>query len=146
MKRSKTVVLNEPLNVGGKTIAEVVVRASTVGDEEDAMQLAVDMKRGTNPVTVEVSLLSIVTRLPYDAIRGMRGADYGKLRDALNALNGTGNGSWDVAAGLAELRRGMVALGKISQWSRSELRAMTPEEFGAYIEAAEAVEKMSHGA
>lgn len=92
MKRSKTVVLNEPLNVGGKTIAEVVVRASTVGDEEDAMQLAVDMKRGTNPVTVEVSLLSIVTRLPYDAIRGMRGADYGKLRDALNALNGTGNG------------------------------------------------------
>ena len=92
MKRSKTVVLNEPLNVGGKTIAEVVVRASTVGDEEDAMQLAVDMKRGTNPVTVEVSLLSIVTRLPYDAIRGMRGADYGKLRDALNALNGTCNG------------------------------------------------------
>ena len=76
MKRSKSVVLNEPLNVGGKTIAEVVVRASTVGDEEDAMQLAVDMKRGTNPVTVEVSLLSIVTRLPYDAIRGMRGADY----------------------------------------------------------------------
>ena len=40
----------------------------------------------------------------------------------------------------------MVALGKISQWQRSELRAMTPEEFGAYIEAAEAVEKMSHGA
>lgn len=95
MKRSKSVVLNEPLNVGGKTIAEVVVRASTVGDEEDAMQLAVNMKRSTNPVTVEVSLLSIVTRLPYDAIRGMRGADYGKLRDALNALNelnGAGDG------------------------------------------------------
>lgn len=92
MKRSKTVVLNEPLNVGGKTIAEVVVRASTVGDEEDAMQLAVNMKRSTNPVTVEVSLLSIVTRLPYDAIRGMRGADYGKLRDALNELNGAGDG------------------------------------------------------
>lgn len=93
MKRSKSVVLNEPLNVGGKTIAEVVVRASTVGDEEDAMQLAVNMKRSTNPVTVEVSLLSIVTRLPYDAIRGMRGADYGKLRDALNELNGAGDGS-----------------------------------------------------
>lgn len=93
MKRSKTVVLNEPLNIGGKTIVEVVVRASTVGDEEDAMQLAVNMKRSTNPVTVEVSLLSIVTRLPYDAIRGMSGADYGKLRDALNALNGDGDGS-----------------------------------------------------
>lgn len=92
MKRSKSVVLNEPLNVGGKTIAEVVVRASTVGDEEDAMQLAVNMKRSTNPVTVEVSLLSIVTRLPYDAIRGMRGADYGKLRDALNELNCAGDG------------------------------------------------------
>ena len=92
MKRSKSVVLNEPLNVGGKTIAEVVVRASTVGDEEDAMQLAVNMKRSTNPVTVEVSLLSIVTRLPYDAIRGMRGADYGQLRAALNELNGAGDG------------------------------------------------------
>ena len=93
MKRSKTVVLNEPLNIGGKTIVEVVVRASTVGDEEDAMQLAVNMKRSTNPVTVEVSLLSIVTRLPYDAIRGMSGADDGKLRDALNARNGAGDGS-----------------------------------------------------
>lgn len=88
MKRSKVVTLQENLSVGGKPLAEVVVRASTVGDEEDAMQLAVNMKRGTNPVTVEVCLLSIVTRLPYDAIRGMNGADYGKLRDALNDLNG----------------------------------------------------------
>ena len=69
MKRSRTVTLREPLTVGGKEMTEVVVTASTVGDEEDAMQMAVDMKRGSNPVTVELCLLSRVTRLPYDDAR-----------------------------------------------------------------------------
>ena len=46
MKRSKSVVLNEPLNVGGKTIAEVVVRASTVGDEEDEAEHQSGDRRG----------------------------------------------------------------------------------------------------
>lgn len=34
----------------------------------------------------------------------------------------------------------MVALGKVAQWPRSDIRAMTPEEFLGYMEAAEAVE------
>lgn len=90
MKRSRTVTLREPLTVGGKEMTEVVVNASTVGDEEDAMQMAVDMKRGSNPVTVELCLISRVTRLPYDILRGMNGADYTALREALNEVNGEG--------------------------------------------------------
>lgn len=88
MKRNRTVTLREPLTVGGKEMTEVVVNASTVGDEEDAMQMAVDMKRGSNPVTVELCLISRVTRLPYDILRGMNGADYTALREALNGVNG----------------------------------------------------------
>lgn len=90
MKRNKTVTLREPLTVGGKEMTEVVVNAGTVGDEEDAMQMAVDMKRGGNPVTVELCLISRVTRLPYDILRGMNGADYMALREALNEINGAG--------------------------------------------------------
>ncbi len=39
----------------------------------------------------------------------------------------------------------MVALGKVAQWPRSDIRAMTPEEFLGYMEAAEAVEETSRG-
>lgn len=87
-RASRTVRLRTPVQVGGKDLAEVVVRASTVGDEEDAMQQAVTMQRGSNPVTVEICLLSKVTRLPYDALRGMSGPDYAALREALSAVNG----------------------------------------------------------
>ncbi|WP_288230892.1 phage tail assembly protein [uncultured Desulfovibrio sp.] len=88
MARTRTVALSEPIEVGGKALAEVVVRRSTVGDEEDAMQQAVQLKRGQNPVTVEMCLLSRVTRLPYDAIRSLHGADYAAIREALGELNG----------------------------------------------------------
>ncbi|MDE6735577.1 MAG: phage tail assembly protein, partial [Desulfovibrio sp.] len=64
------------------------LRRSTVGDEEDAMQQAVQLKRGKNPVTVEVCLFSKVTRLPYDAIRSLYGADYAAIREAFKDLNG----------------------------------------------------------
>lgn len=88
MSRTRTVALSEPIEVGGKALAEVVVRRSTVGDEEDAMQQAVQLKRGQNPVTVEMCLLSRVTRLPYDAIRSLCGTDYAAIREALGQLNG----------------------------------------------------------
>lgn len=86
--KTKLVRLNEPLNIGGKEITEVVVRRSTVGDEEDAMQQAISLKRGHNNVTVELCLMSKLTRLPYDAIRGMPGPEYQKLKEALNEVNG----------------------------------------------------------
>jgi hypothetical protein len=38
----------------------------------------------------------------------------------------------------------MVALGKITHWSRSEIRAMSPEVFTSYLDAA-AVEKTASG-
>ena len=37
----------------------------------------------------------------------------------------------------------MVALGKITHWSRSEIRAMSPEVFTNYLDAA--VEKTASG-
>lgn len=86
--KTKTVTLSEPVKVADKEITEVVVRRSTVGDEEDAMQQAVRLKHADNPVTVEVCLMSRVTRLPYDAIRSLHGPDYQKLRHALNVVNG----------------------------------------------------------
>lgn len=40
----------------------------------------------------------------------------------------------------------MVALGKITHWSRSEIRAMSPEVFTSYLDAAAAaVEKTASG-
>lgn len=86
--KTKHVNLAEPLNIGGKEITEVVVRRSTVGDEEDAMQQAISLKRGNNNVTVELCLMAKLTRLPYDAIRGMVGPEYQKLKAALNEVNG----------------------------------------------------------
>lgn len=85
---TRTVKLLEPIQVGGKEITEVTLRRATVGDEEDAMQQAVQLKRGKNPVTVEMCLFSKVTRLPYDAIRSLYGTDYAAIREAFNDLNG----------------------------------------------------------
>lgn len=88
MAQTRTVKLLEPIQVGGKEVTEVTLRRSTVGDEEDAMQQAVQLKRGKNPVTVEMCLFAKVTRLPYDAIRSLHGRDYAAIRAAHNALNG----------------------------------------------------------
>lgn len=85
--QKKTVTLLEPIEVGGKILTEVSIRRSTVGDEEDAMQQAVQLKRAQNAVTVEICLVSKLTRLPYDAVRSMCGQDYAALREALSGLN-----------------------------------------------------------
>ncbi len=39
-----------------------------------------------------------------------------------------------------------MALAGLTGWSRHELRGLTPAEFTDYLLAAEAVEKMKHGA
>ena len=88
MQKSRKVLLGTVLNVGGKEISEVIIRASTVGDEEDAMQEAINLKKGNNNVTVELCLMAKLTRLPYDAIRSLPGQDYQKLKNALAELNG----------------------------------------------------------
>lgn len=85
---TKTVKLSQPLVVAGKELSEVIVRRSTIGDEEDAMQQAIQLKKGKNPLTVEMCLMCRVARLPYDAVRAMHGPDYMAIREAMNTLNG----------------------------------------------------------
>lgn len=82
-----TVPLTQALTVGGKEITEVSLRASTVGDEEDAMQQAVQLGKAKNSITFELCLVSKLTRLPYDTIRHLPGRDYAKIRQAMNKLN-----------------------------------------------------------
>ncbi len=86
--REKTVTLLEPIEIGGNKLSQITVRSSVVGDEEDAMQDAVRMKRAKNPVTIELCLLARASRVPYDVLRSMNGQDYAALRGALNELNG----------------------------------------------------------
>lgn len=85
--RMQTVKLSAPLQVGGKEVWELTVRPSTIGDEEDGMQDAVGMHRGNNPLTAEMALLARITRVPYDAMRGLSSGDYLKLRAAFNVVN-----------------------------------------------------------
>lgn len=87
--KMKTVTLSAPIQVGGKDVWELTVRPSTIGDEEDAMQDAVGMHRGNNPLTAEMALLARIVRVPYDALRGLSSGDYLKLRAAFNVVNGT---------------------------------------------------------
>ena len=88
--RMQIVKLSAPLQVGGKEVWELTVRPSTIGDEEDAMQDAVGMGKATNPLTAEMTLLALIARIPYDALRALSSGDYLKLRNAFNAVNGTG--------------------------------------------------------
>lgn len=85
--KEKTIDLLEPITVKGEERTTVTIRRSTVGDEEDAMEMAIKLNRPKNSVTVEICMFSKLTRLPYDVIRGMCGQDYTALREALNELN-----------------------------------------------------------
>lgn len=85
---SKTVAFSSPVTVGGKEITEVTVRSHTVGDEEDALQRAISLKRGGNNVTLEICLMAKVTGLPYDVIRNMPGPEYKKLKIAQAIVDG----------------------------------------------------------
>lgn len=90
--KEKSITLLEPVLVGGEERREISIRRSTVGDEEDAMDMAIRLKRPKNSVTVEVCMFSKLTRLPYDVIRNMCGQDYTALREALNELNAVEGG------------------------------------------------------
>lgn len=84
----KTFRLSEPLTVGERQITEVELRRCTIGDEEDAMQAAIRLKKGNNPLTVEMFLMAKSAKLPYDAVRSMGSADYRAMREAMQELNG----------------------------------------------------------
>lgn len=85
---TKKVALSTPIIVNGQELNEVEVRPTTIGDEENALQQAIKQKRGANNLTVELFHLARATRLPFDALRGMKTVDYVKIRAALNEVNG----------------------------------------------------------
>lgn len=86
--KTKTIQLRQHLNCKGQEISELTVRRINIGDEEDAMQQAVSLKRSKNPITVEMCIFAKAARIPYDAVRQMNSVDYAALRQAMDEVNG----------------------------------------------------------
>ena len=86
MRRTTTIILDNPLRVGGADVSELEMKEPTMAEEEDSMALAVDMGRGNVPLTNEMCMYSLLCRVPYEAIRTMTSADYEKLRRAYNGF------------------------------------------------------------
>lgn len=86
MRRTTTIILDNPLRVGGTDVSELEMKEPTMAEEEDSMALAVDMGRGNVPLTNEMCMYSLLCRVPYEAIRTMTSADYEKLRRAYNGF------------------------------------------------------------
>jgi len=86
----KDIFLDKPLKVGGAELAKLSVRASTVGDEEDAQAMAADMGRANVPLTAELYLFSVITGVAYDDLRLLSAVDYEKIRKAYREVNQPG--------------------------------------------------------
>lgn len=89
MAKTAQAVLGAPIVVRGKQIETITLRRATLGDDEDAMEMAISLNRGTNPVTVELCTLSIVSGVPYDVLRTLDEDDIAELRAAHNSLRPT---------------------------------------------------------
>lgn len=85
--KTKDITLAEEVVIAGKPTKTVTVRRATVGDEEDAMDMAIQFGRPSNRVTMEMCLLSLISGIPYPTLRGMDGEDYALIRDAHNDLS-----------------------------------------------------------
>ena len=86
--KEAVVELSEPIQVGTETLNTLKIHLPTVGDEEDAMDMAIFAGRPNNPVTLEICLFSKVTGVPYDKLRSMCNQDYAALRAAVTELSG----------------------------------------------------------
>ncbi|MFQ9491198.1 MAG: hypothetical protein ACLR0N_09980 [Bilophila wadsworthia] len=64
MEKTAQATLSAPITVQGKKTDILTLRRATLGDDEDAMDMAISFNRGNNPVTVELCTLSIVTGFP----------------------------------------------------------------------------------
>lgn len=80
--KNATIPLDNPLTISGASITTLSMREPTMAEEEDAMSMAVDLGRGTVPLTTEMCMYALLCNISYDAVRGMKSADYQKLRDA----------------------------------------------------------------
>ena len=89
MEKTAQATLSTPITVRGKKTDTITLRRATLGDDEDAMDMAISFNRGNNPVTVELRTLSIVAGVPYDVLRTLDEDDIGAIRAAHNALRPT---------------------------------------------------------
>ena len=87
MSNTITVTLSKPIRLAGKDVTEVTVRTHTIGDEEDAMQKAVSLKRKDNVLTSDMMMTECATGIPYEVLRGMSPADYMKLQEARSKVD-----------------------------------------------------------
>lgn len=85
---TRIIKLAVPVEVAGETVAEVEIRRTTIGDEEDAMDQAIRMKKGKNNLTIEMCTFARMLRMPYDKIRQMNSKDYSDIRRAWQELMG----------------------------------------------------------
>lgn len=89
MAKTAQATLSAPIVVRGKQTETITLRRATLGDDEDAMEMAIAMNRGNNPVTVELCTLSVVAGVPYDVLRTLDEDDIAALRSAHNSLRPT---------------------------------------------------------
>ncbi|WP_308771751.1 phage tail assembly protein [uncultured Bilophila sp.] len=89
MAKTAQATLSAPIVVRGKQTETITLRRATLGDDEDAMDMAISLNRGTNPVTVELCTLSIVSGVPYDVLRTLDEDDIAALRAAHSSLRPT---------------------------------------------------------
>lgn len=89
MAKTAQAALSAPIVVRGKQTDTITLRRATLGDDEDAMEMAIAFNRGANPVTVELCTLSIVSGVPYDVLRTLDEDDIASLRAAHNTLRPT---------------------------------------------------------
>lgn len=89
MEKTAQATLSAPITVQGKKTDILTLRRATLGDDEDAMDMAISFNRGNNPITVELCTLSIVAGVPYDVLRTLDEDDIGAIRAAHNSLRPT---------------------------------------------------------
>ncbi len=89
MARTAQALLSTPIVVQGKKTETITLRRATLGDDEDAMEMALALGRGSNAITVELCTLSIVSGVPYDVLRTLDEEDIATLRAAHASLRPT---------------------------------------------------------
>lgn len=134
MEKTAQATLSAPITVQGKKTDILTLRRATLGDDEDAMDMAISFNRGNNPVTVELCTLSIVTggslRRAPNARRGRhrgdpRGAQFPPPYEAEKEGGGRNRDGYDARGRLHGLRLAMLSLAKFSGWSRTNPQSDT---------------------
>ncbi|CAK7034640.1 MAG: hypothetical protein DELT_00510 [Desulfovibrio sp.] len=70
------------VTIGGKKYASINMKCPTIGDEEDAQDMAIALGKPFNPVTAEICTFAVLTGFGYDDIRTLPTWAYQLLRPA----------------------------------------------------------------